>query len=341
MIPVSSARIFGMISSYRDADAARHHPAPCSDHSFRAMIRFRFLRIQALLGALAILLGTAPMAFAQLQVTLELNRKSYVAFEPIHATITIANRAGKDIVLGDPSGRSWLSFNVDRIGGDSVLPYQGSPRLRPHVLGRGESIRETISLGRYYPLGGLGNYSVRANVYYSEFGQHITSNTRAFAVTDGSTLWKDQIGINKPGQPTSYREMSLLSFQEDDRMTLYVRIRDERSGRVLATYAIGRLVLQQEPQATLDDSSNLHAFFLTGPKMYRHIVIDPDGKMLSEEIYEAKAASTPELKIAQSGAVRVAGGQLFDPNRPDKPKEVIRRLSDRPLDVPNETVPDQ
>ena len=71
-------------------------------------------------------------------------------------------------------------------------------------------------------------------------------------------------------------------------MTMYVRIREERTGRVLATYTIGRLVLQQEPQATLDGDSNLHAFFLTGPKMYRHIVIDPDGKKLTEDVVETQ-----------------------------------------------------
>lgn len=303
------------------------------------MTRARLCPALCLLLAVAALILSAPGAMAQLQVTLDMNRTRYVAFEPVQATVTIANRAGKDIVLGDPSGRPWLSFNVDRIGGDSVLPYQGNPRLRPHVLGRGETIRETISLGRYYPLGALGNYSVRANVYFSEFGQHLVSNVRSFAVTDGSTLWKDQIGVTRPGQPTSYREMSLLSFQEDEKMTLYVRIREPRTGRVLATYPIGRLVLQQEPQATLDSDSNLHAFFLTGPKLYRHIVIDPDGRMISEQVHEARNASTPELKIAQGGAVRVAGGQVYDPNRPEENKEVIRRLSDRPIDAPNDEVP--
>ena len=290
---------------------------------------------------MAVIFVAAPRASAQLQVTLELNRDRFVAFEPIQVTVTIANRAGKDVILGDASGRNWLSFNVDRIGEGSILAHGGGPRLRPHVLGRGESIRETISLGRFYPLGGLGNYSVRANVYFSEFGQHLVSNVRSFAVTDGSLLWKDKIGINKTGEPTSYREMSLLSFQEDDKMTMYVRIREERTGRVLATYTIGRLVLQQEPQATLDGDSNLHAFFLTGPKMYRHIVIDPDGKKLTEEVFETQNNSVPELKIAQSGAVRVAGGRLYDPSKPDEPQEVVRRLTDRPADAPNDEVPAQ
>ena len=298
-------------------------------------VRSLFLVVFSLIS---VCLLAAPRASAQLQVTLDLNRTRFVAYEPIQATVTIANRAGKDVILGEANGRNWLSFNVDKIGGGSILPYEGSPRLKPHVLGRGETIRETISLGRYFPVGALGNYSVRANVYFSEFGQHLVSNVRSFAVTDGSTLWKDKIGINKPGQPTSYREMSLLSFQEDDKMTLYVRIREERTGRVVATYAIGRLVLQQEPQATLDGDSNLHAFFLTGPKRYRHIVIDPDGRKLSEDIYETKNNSIPELKIAQSGAVRVGGGQVYDPNAPETPQQVLRRLSDRPIDAPTDEV---
>jgi len=302
-------------------------------------VRPAFFAVLILLVAAVVL--APPQASAQLQVTLDLNRSRFVAFEPVQATVTIANRAGKDIILGEANGRNWLSFNVERIGGDSVLPYGAAPRLKAHVLGRGETIRETISLGRYYPLGGLGNYSVRANVYFTEFGQHLVSNVRSFAVTDGSLLWSDKIGINKPGQPTSYREMSLLSFQEDDRMTLYVRIREERTGRVLATYAIGRLVLQQEPQATLDQESNLHAFFLTGPKLYRHIVIDPDGRKLSEEIFETRNASVPELRIATDRSVRVAGGLLYDPNQVVTPKEVVRRLTDRPAGVPNDEVPAQ
>lgn len=291
-------------------------------------------RLLFCLIGLLLALNAAPRAAAQLQVSLQMNKTHYVAYEPVLATVTIANRAGKDIILGDANGRGWLTFNVDMIGGNPILPYAGEPRPQPKVLGAGKALRETFSLGRYYPVGSLGNYQVRANVYFSEFGQYIASNVKAFAITDGNALWEDQIGINVPGRPTSYRKMSLLSFQEDDKMTLYVRIREEQTGRVLATYALGRLVLQREPQATLDAENRLHAFFLSGPKYYRHIIISPDGEKISEEIYEVKGSSIPELKITDTGRVRVAGGLLFDPSRPAAPQEVVRRLTDRPPGVP-------
>ncbi len=304
------------------------------------MTRHRSRSLPLLLFAVAVLAASATPALAQLQVKLELNRNRYVAYEPIHASVTITNRAGKDVVLGSINGPSWLSFNVGRVGGDTILPHHGALQFKPHVLGRGETIRETVSLGRHYPLGIMGNYTVRANVYFAEFGQHLISNVRTFDVTDGTRLWRDKIGVNKPDEPTSYRELSLLSFQEDDKMSLYVRIQEDRTSRVLATYSIGRLVLQQDPQATMDSEDNLHAFFLTGPRLYRHVVIDPDGYKLSETVYESKTNSIPELRITSSGEVRVSGGQTYDPHRPQERREVIRRLSDRPPDTPDEDVPD-
>ena len=56
---------------------------------------------------MAVIFVAAPRAVAQLQVTLELNRDRFVAFEPIQVTVTIANRAGKDVILGDASVRKW------------------------------------------------------------------------------------------------------------------------------------------------------------------------------------------------------------------------------------------
>jgi hypothetical protein len=294
------------------------------------MSRFLFLLLTCGLAALAL----PRRAAAQLQVSLQMNRTQYVAYEPLLATVTVANRAGKDVILGEINGRSWLTFNVDEIGGNPVLPLSGPPRPQPRVLASGQSIRETVSLGKFFPLGRLGNYSVRANVYFPELGQFMISNVRSFAVTDGVTLWKDQFGMPGRGKGTNYRQVSLLSFQDDDKMNLYVRIRDVSQQRVLATYSIGRLVLQRDPQAILDADHRINAFFLTGPRMFRHVVIDADGTKVTDDLYEVKGASFPELKITNQGRVHVAGGQFYDPNQPPPPQDVVHRLTERPPGVP-------
>jgi hypothetical protein len=290
-----------------------------------------------LLIASAVSILAPRKAAAQLLVTLEMNKKSYIAYEPILATVSVANRTGKDVVLGDHEGQSWLGFQVNVIGGDTILPPSGPPRVDPTVLPAGKSIRETISLGHFYPLGRLDNYSIRASVFFNEFGQHFASNTAAIRINEGQRFWEEQIGVPAKNGQTAYRKFTLMSFQEDQQMSAYVRVRDDRSQRVLATYALGRLVPHHDPQATLDGQNQLHVLFMTGPRYYRHCVISPEGEKMSENIYEEKNASSPTLMLANTGAVNVRGGQLFDPNAPpEKPRDVIHRLTDRPPGTPAE-----
>jgi hypothetical protein len=285
----------------------------------------------------ALVLIGAPRASAQVLVTLEMNKKVYVAYEPILATVTVSNRAGRDIILGDHHGQSWLSFQVSSIGGETILPYRGAPRVEPKVLSAGKSVREAITLGSYYPLGGQDNYSIRAAVYFNETGQHFGSNVCAARISEGQRFWEDQVGIPRSNGRSDYRRFSLLSFQENDRMSVFVRVRDQNSQRVLATYSLGRLVPHRDPQATLDGQNRLHVLFLTGPRFFRHCVIDPDGEKVSEEVFEGKEGSLPTLMLANTGNVRVEGGQLFDPNVPAaQPRDVVHRFTDRPPGVPAE-----
>ncbi len=286
------------------------------------------------------LAGFAPrQAAAQLSVTLTLNKTQYVAFEPILATVTIANRAGKDIVLGETDGRPWLTFNVGVNGGEALGVYAGEPRPEPRVLPAGRMWQETVSLGRHWPLGGSGTYYAKASVYFNELRQFHGSNTRTFTVMDGVKAWEDQVGVPRPSGKTDYRRYTILTFHEEDRMSLYVRVRDERSQRVIATYSVGRLVPFRDVQPTVDGDGRLHVLFLTGPKLYRHVTVDPDGEKLGDELYENEAGSVPQLRIANTGRVRVAGGRAYDATRAHEiPREVIRSLSERPPGMPDESV---
>ncbi|MGI8601848.1 MAG: hypothetical protein ACR2OZ_02495 [Verrucomicrobiales bacterium] len=286
----------------------------------------------------AMLAGLLPQrATAQLMVTLEMNKKAFLAYEPILATVVVANRTGKDVILGDHQGRGWLAFDIASIGGDRVRPLATAPRLDPKVVEKGKSVRDTVSLGHFYPLGGQDNYSVRAAVYFSETGQAFVSNTAAIRIMEGQRFWEDKVGITRPNNPTVYRRFSLISFQEENKMSLYVRVRDEKTQRVVATYALGRLVPHREPQATLDGENQLHVLFLTGPHYFRHCVIDADGHKISEQIHEDKSGSFPTLMVSDTGAVRVDGGRPYDPNAPpEQPREVIHRLTERPPGAPPE-----
>ena len=51
-------------------------------------------------------------AQGQIQVDLKFKRLQYIAFEPVIATVTITNMAGRDILLRDANDQHWHGFEV-------------------------------------------------------------------------------------------------------------------------------------------------------------------------------------------------------------------------------------
>ncbi|MEI8340487.1 MAG: hypothetical protein WCH43_02995, partial [Verrucomicrobiota bacterium] len=88
------------------------------------MFRLRFILF-------AVLLALAPQLHAQLQVEIKISRRLYIAYEPIVATVTITNLAGRDILLQNAEGQKWFSFSVTNPDESPVGPrdlnYEVSP----------------------------------------------------------------------------------------------------------------------------------------------------------------------------------------------------------------------
>ena len=65
------------------------------------------------LAALFLLLGfVAGAANAQIEVQLKFSRLQYIAYEPLLATVTITNRAGRAIDLHDDGSERWFGFEI-------------------------------------------------------------------------------------------------------------------------------------------------------------------------------------------------------------------------------------
>ncbi len=309
-----------------------------------AMNFSRFRRSGALLALLLLGLGTlfSGTAHAQLTVTLTVPKRIFLAYEPIPATVEVINRTGKDVVLGDHDGQSWLAFDVSTIGGDPILAYGGEPRFEPRVVPAGQSAKQMLSLGRHYAMGSQGNYAVKTRAWFSETRQSFVSNTVALTIAEGNEFYKPEpIGISTSRSgpdSTIYRQFSLISFQEIDHMNLYVRIRDVKSQRVIATYSLGRLVPHRDPAPVIDNENRLHVLFLTGPKTSLYCIVDSDGDLVKSAIYEDVPGALPRLMLSSLKRVRVDGGRLFDPSAPriEEPREVIHNLTERPAGAPEE-----
>src|SRR5438552_15909355 len=102
-------------------------------------------------------------ANAQIQVQLIFSRLQYIAYEPLLATVTITNRAGRDIDLNTDAGERWFGFEITGSDGQSI-PADSSLKMEPLRIAAAQTVTKKINLATYYPLQDLRTYHVQAQL---------------------------------------------------------------------------------------------------------------------------------------------------------------------------------
>lgn len=283
------------------------------------------------LGTLAVSLLTAR---AQLDVRLDMAKTTYLLFEPIEATVTVSNRAARDVVIGGPGGGSWLTFTITDDRG-VMLPNttERGVERQPFVLKAGETVTENVVLNRYFPLANRGNYTINASAFFPPLQRYASSRMRRFSISEGRVVWERTFGLPQ-AEGGGFRRFQVLTYTGDETTQLFVRIRDEATGTVLRTTNAGRIILQKAPQVTMDGESNLHILMLGAPRTYGHIVIDRNGRLAEQEQFQELPGDRPTLMEDTDGTVIVEGGSLMAPGESvsdGAPRPAgVRRSSERP-----------
>src|SRR3954469_20509271 len=96
--------------------------------------------------SLACIFIIAAKAEAQIQVDLKFKRLQYIAYEPVVATLSITNLAGRDIDLRDADGQSWLGFEVTGNEGQPVGPISAENRAGagPLKIATGQRVTQQV-----------------------------------------------------------------------------------------------------------------------------------------------------------------------------------------------------
>ena len=100
-----------------------------------------------------------------MQVDLTLSRHTYILYEPIIATVTITNNAGRDMTLEDTPGKPWFNIEVTTLDGQVIPPYDPNYKLHPLTVPAGQTVKRKIDLTPLFPIRDLGKHRVRANIY--------------------------------------------------------------------------------------------------------------------------------------------------------------------------------
>jgi len=277
----------------------------------------------------------AAKAEAQIQVDVKFKRLQYIAYEPVVATLSITNLAGRDIDLHDADGQSWLGFEITGNEGQPIAPINAENAQASLKIGAGQRVTQQINLTPLYPVHDFGTYHVRTNVYFADLGKFFYSPSRVFEVTDARPIWQQTVGIpDGVAAPGNARTYSLLTNRFPDHTSLYVRVQDRDSGIVYATYSLGRAIAFEEPQAEIDHTNQLHVLHCSAPRAWAYSRIGLNGELLAHSSF-METKTRPRLVHATNGDVAVRGGIIESPAAQTS-RGTAPKLSARPPGLPKD-----
>ncbi len=279
-------------------------------------------------------------AAAQLQIEISLPRRTFMLYEPLVATITLTNQAGRDVTLEDVGGKQWFNVEVTTFDGQVIQPYDPNYQLHPLTVPAGQTLKRKIDLNPLFPVRELGTHRLRANVYLADADRFFASSYATFDIAEGQLMWRQDVGV--PGS-TDVREISLLTFQRPDRLMLYARVRDGESGtNMYSTQALGRILSSSVlPQVLLDRQNTLHVLQEALPSAFLYTQVNVDGERVNQQAYNKVGTNRPKLEKSVDGNVGIRGGQLQLAQAPGAATAPVRepKLSDRPASLPGTKKP--
>jgi len=292
------------------------------------MFRLRFALFLVLLA------GTVSL-HAQIMVNFRTSRRLFIAYEPVVATVSITNLAGRDITLQDSGSEKWFSFQILNHDESPVPARNLNYQLEPLTIPAGKTVERKVDLNTLYPVNDYGLYRIRASIFFADAQKYFSSQPQTIDISEGKMLWQQTVGVPEGQEGAGgNRLVTVMTFRLPKSNQLYVRIEDKEAGVVYCTHQIGRILAEEPPQIQLDQQNQLHLLQLTGPRAYLYTRVGLNGEVIEQTSYD-ELKTRPRLKRIANGNITVAGGQAEElASLPDAPRPAGPKLSDRPPGLP-------
>jgi len=277
--------------------------------------RFRVLSVQMKFFCLILGLAMTSIfsASAQVTVTLTLEQDQFLPSEALPVAVHITNQSGQPLHLGaDPD---WLTFSVETgdSSDDSIIVKKSNPPVQGEFeLDSSQVATKHVDLEPYFDLRQSGHYRVTATVRIKDWNTKITSPPLGFDVINGAKLWSQVFGVPLPpgvtNRPPEVRKYTLEEANYlHSQLRMYVQVSNESGTTIFKVRSIGPMVSFSQPEAQLDQSSNLHVLYQSGAASFIYSLISPDGDVVRQEIYDY-ISTHPRLHVGDDGSITVFGG---------------------------------
>jgi hypothetical protein len=285
--------------------------------------------ILPILGLAWLAAFTAP---AQLSVEVTMDQEQFLPSQTLPVAVRVTNRSGQSLHLG--ADADWLTFSVESADGFVVVKNAEVPVIGEFDLNSSQVAIKRVDLQPYFGLTRSGRYKVTATVRIKDWNAAVNSPPKDFDVINGVQLWAQDFGVPVPaGVTNGAPEVRKYILQEANylrsQLRLYVLVSDASESHVFKVVQIGKMVSFSQPETELDRSSNLHVLWQSGAASFVYVVVDPDGEMLQQEIYDY-VSTRPRLNVNADGGVLVVGGVRRI--APDESSDEMRMV--KPPDAP-------
>lgn len=290
---------------------------------------FRVCSVQMKSFWLILGLAVTPILSTSAQVTvkLTLDQDQFLPCERLPVAVHIVNQSGQLLHLGaDPS---WLMFSIEAADNFIVDKNSDPPVQGAFELDSSQMATKTVDLEPYFDLKRPGHYLIIATVHIKDWNTDIASPPQGFDIVNGAKLWSKVFGVPLPaGMSNRPPEVRKYTLEEANylhsQLRMYVQVSDESGSTIFKVRAIGPMVSFSQPEAQLDRFSNLHVLYQSSAASFLYTVINPDGDILRQEVYDYLNIR-PRLRVGDDGSITVYGG--------------VRRVKPQP--IPPVKSPDQ
>ena len=280
----------------------------------------------SILGLALVSLFNAPAQVVT--VKLSLPQEQFLPGETLPVAVQVTNNSGQTLHLGADAG--WLKFSVEsRDDSFVVMKNDDPPVVGAFDLGSSEVATKRVDLAPHFVTTHAGGYRVVATVHIPEWNTDVVSPPLKFDVIDGAQLWSQDFGLPAPAGVTNQAPVVRKYILEEanylrNQLRLYVLVSDQSVTRILKVSAIGPMVSFSRPEPQLDRANNLHVITQSGAQSFLYSVVNPDGKITKQEIYDY-LGTRPRLAVNAAGDIVVKGG--------------VRRV--KPGEMPSVKAPDE
>jgi hypothetical protein len=247
---------------------------------------------------------------AQVSVEVVMDQEQYLPHEKLPVAVRITNLSGRTLHLG--ADADWLTFGVESSDDFVVVKNGEVPVTGAFDLESSQVATKRVDLQPYFGLTRPGHYRVTATLRIKDWNAETVSPAKNFDVISGVELWSQDFGVPAPaGMTNGAPEVRKYILQEANylrsQLRLYVLVSDATESHIFKVTQIGKMVSFGQPETQLDGSSNLHILWQSGAASFVYVVINPDGGLVRQDIYDYVSAR-PRLNVNPDGSVGVGGG---------------------------------